>query len=66
MGSDDIVVDRRSFSQRELFELGFLQRVYPLATIRTELLVLEIGPAVAAGLLCQELSFLVGGIVPRA
>jgi hypothetical protein len=61
-----VVIYGRGVSQGELLEVGLVQRIDPLATIGTELLILEIGPAIAARLLRQETSFLVGGIVPRA
>jgi hypothetical protein len=65
-GSKLVVINGRCVAQREFFEVSVVQRIHPLATIGAELLVLESGPAIAAGLLRQETSFLVGGIVPRA
>jgi hypothetical protein len=61
-----VVIEGRGVSQREFLNVGIVQGIDPLATIGTELLILKVGPAITAGLLRQETSFLVGGIVPRA
>jgi hypothetical protein len=65
-GHQLIVVGGWGVGQGELLEMGFVQWIDPLAAVGTELLVLEYCPAVAASLLRQETSFLIGGIVPRA
>jgi hypothetical protein len=65
-GHQLVVVGGWGVAQGELLEVGFVQWIDPLAAVGTELLVLEFCPAVAAGLLRQEIPFLVRGIVPRA